>query len=140
MWANDVGGKVEEVNEIVRGGNYGWPAVDHGLTTNPRFRGPLYYYPQASICGGAFAPVDLAWPAEYRGKYFFMDFVHGWVRVLDPQKPGAAAGFATGFRRPSDLRFAPDGTLYVLLRDAWVIDKEFKPGTGSLVKVRYTGR
>jgi glucose/arabinose dehydrogenase len=139
VWANDVGGTVEEVNEIVRGGNYGWPAADHGPTRDPRFRGPVYYYPQASICGGTFSPADLPWPAEYRGKYFFMDFMHGWVRVLDPEKPGTAATFATGFRRPVDLRFAPDGSLYVLLRDAWVIDKEFKPGTGSLVKVRYAG-
>jgi putative heme-binding domain-containing protein len=139
VWANDVGGRSEEVNEIVRGGNYGWPAVDHGPTTNPKFRGPVYYYPAASVCGGAFAPAELRWPAEYRGRYFFMDFVHGWVRVLDPEKPGSAATFATGLRRPTDLRFTPDGSLYILLRDAWVIDKEFKPGTGSLLKVRYTG-
>src|SRR5438477_6845555 len=48
VWANDVGRRTEEVNEIVRGGNYGWPAADHGPTSDPRFRGPVYYYPAAS--------------------------------------------------------------------------------------------
>ncbi len=140
VWANDVGSdKFEEVNEIVRGGNYGWPLAE-GPTADPRFRGPVYHYPAASICGGAFAPADLPWPAEYRGKYFFMDFVHGWVKTLDPAKPGEARPFAAGIRRPVDLRFAPDGSLYVLVRDAWVIDREFRPATGSLLRIRYTGR
>src|SRR5207237_9043524 len=88
----------------------------------------------------ACAPAELPWPAEYRGKYFFMDFVHGWVRALDPEHPGEKPRpFAAGFRRPVDLRFAPDGGLYILVRDAWVIDKEFRPGTGSLLKIRYAG-
>src|SRR5262249_31661550 len=59
IWANDVGSnKFEEVNEIVRGGNYGWP-LSEGPTSDARFRGPLWHYPAASICGGAFAPNDL---------------------------------------------------------------------------------
>lgn len=141
LWANDVGGsRWEEVNEVVRGGNYGWP-LSEGPTTDPRFRGPVHHYKAASICGAAFAPADLRWPAAYRGKYFFMDFIHGWVRTLDPANPAAGATpFAAGFRRPVDLRFAPDGGLYVLVRDAWVIDREFRPGTGSLLKVAYRGR
>ncbi len=43
--------------------------------------------------------------------------------------------FATGLRRPVDLRFATDGSLYVLLRDAWVIDNLFKGGTGTLLRI-----
>jgi hypothetical protein len=27
-------------------------------------------YPTACVTGGAFAPRDLAWPPEYRGRYF----------------------------------------------------------------------
>lgn len=137
IFINDVGGRVEEVNEGVAGANYGWPVLDHGPTTDRRFRGPVHYYPAASITGGAFSPADLPWPAEYRGRYFTADFVHGWVRTLDPEKPAAAKPFATGIRRPVDIRFGPAGGLYVLCRDAWVIDKEFKPGTGVLIKIRY---
>ncbi len=58
-------------------------------------------------------------------------------RSLDPAKPAVARSFATGLRRPVDLRFAADGSLYVLLRDAWVRDNLFKGGTGALLRIRY---
>jgi glucose/arabinose dehydrogenase len=117
--------------------------VEHGPTTDPRFRGPVHHYPTACITGGDFAPADRPWPAEYRGRYFFADFNHGVVRTLDPASPAQSTTFASGLRRPVDLRFAPDGTLYVLMRNAWVIDQHFQPGTGSLVAIEYqpaTGR
>jgi glucose/arabinose dehydrogenase len=139
LFINDVGGVAEEVNEGVAGANYGWPRVEHGPTTDPRFRGPIHHYPTACIAGGAFAPAGLRWPKEYRGRYFFGDFNHGWVKVLDPARPAVAGPFATGLRRPVDLRFAADGSLYVLVRDAWVIDKLFKGGTGALLRIRPTG-
>ncbi|HEY1377080.1 MAG TPA: PQQ-dependent sugar dehydrogenase [Gemmataceae bacterium] len=140
LFINDVGGRAEEINEGVAGANYGWPTVEHGPTADPRFRGPIHHYPTACICGGAFAPADLAWPAEYRGRYFFGDFNHGWVKTIDPAAPAVAQPFATGLRRPVDLRFGPDGCLYVLLRDAWVMDKWFRGGTGAVVRVRFGGR
>ena len=71
-----------------------------------------------------------------RGKYFFMDFVKGWIKVLDPDHPDQVETFANGLTRPVDLKFAPDGSLYVLQRDAWVIDANFRPGTGSLLQIR----
>ncbi len=82
---------------------------------------------------------SLRWPSEYRGRYFFADFKHGWIKTLDPAKPATARPFATSVRRPVDLRFTADGSLLVLLRDAWVIDKLFKGGTGVLLRIRYTG-
>jgi putative heme-binding domain-containing protein len=140
LFINDVGGQAEEINEGVAGANYGWPTVEHGPTNDQRFRGPIHHYPTACITGGAFAPADLGWPKEYRGQYFFGDFNHGWIKTLDPAKPAVAKSFATGLRRPVDLRFAPDGSLYVLVRDAWVNDKLFKGGTGALLRIRYAGK
>jgi putative heme-binding domain-containing protein len=137
LFINDVGGVAEEINEGVAGANYGWPTVEHGPTTDPRFRGPIHHYPTACVIGGAFAPKNLSWPKEYRGQYFFGDFNHGWIKTLDPAKPETAHPFATGLRRPVDLRFASDGSLYALLRDAWVIDKLFKVETGALVRIRH---
>ncbi len=139
LFINDVGGQAEEINDGVAGANYGWPTVEHGPTTDPRFRGPIHHYPTACIIGGAFAPKNLSWPKEYRGRYFFGDFNHGWIKTIDPAKPALAQSFATGLRRPVDLRFAPDGSLYVLTRDAWVIDNLFKGGTGALLRIRHTG-
>jgi glucose/arabinose dehydrogenase len=140
VFINDVGGRAEEINEGIAGANYGWPIVEHGPTTDPRFRGPVHHYPTACITGGAFAPADLRWPKEYRGQYFFGDFNHGWIKIIDPAKPAVARTFATGLRRPVDLRFGVEGNLYVLLRDAWVIDSLFKGGTGALLRIRYSGK
>jgi putative heme-binding domain-containing protein len=140
IFINDVGGIAEEVNEGIAGANYGWPTIEHGPTTDPRFRGPIHHYPTACIIGGDFAAMEQRWPREYRGRYFFADFNHGWIKTIDPARPAKARGFATGLRRPVDLRFAPDGSLYVLLRDAWVIDKLFKGGTGAVLRIRFAGK
>ena len=112
--------------------------MTEGPTSDPRFRGPIHHYPVASIAGGAFCPSGDAagFPRPYRGKYFFMDFVRGWIKVLDPDHPKRVETFAAGLTRPVDLAFSPDGALYVLLRDAWVVDGNFRPGTGSLLRIR----
>ena len=134
---NDVGQNAwEEVNEGFAGANYGWPAAE-GSGHDARFRCPIHSYKVASVAGGAFCPDSPGgpFPAKYRGKYFFMDFVQGWIKVLDPDRPHEVSTFATGLNRPVDLAFAPDGALYVLVRDAWVIDDKFRPHTGSLIKI-----
>jgi putative heme-binding domain-containing protein len=140
IFINDVGGQAEEINEGIAGANYGWPVVEHGPTSDPRFRGPIHSYPTACICGGAFAPRGLRWPKAYRGRYFFADFNHGAIKTLNPAKPAHATAFASGLHRPVDLRFAADGALYVLLRDAWVIDPLFKGGTGVVLRISYAGK
>jgi putative heme-binding domain-containing protein len=139
LFINDVGGKFEEINRGIAGANYGWPTVEHGPTQDPRFRGPEHYYPQASITGGDFCPATSTWPANLHGRYFFADFVHGWIKTLDPDHPAQADTFAMGLSRPVDLRFSPDGSLYVLLRNAWVIDDKFQPGTSALVQITGPG-
>lgn len=135
---NDVGGESEEINRGLAGANYGWPIVQ-GAQTDPRFVAPVHRYPQASVNGGDFAPDAPGWPQQYRGRYFFADFVHGWIKTLDPSRPETAEPFVAGLNRPVDLRFSRDGTLYVLLRNAWVIDSKFQPNTGSLLEIRFTG-
>ncbi len=133
MLINDVGGKFEEINPGVEGANYGWPRLDHGFTDRKGFVGPVHAYPQASISGGDFAPRSLGGP--FGGRYFFADFVHGWIKALDPNEMKRADEFAAGLRRPVDLRFTRDGSLYVLLRNAWVIDDKFEGDTGSLLRI-----
>ena len=133
---NDVGGRSEEINEGVAGGNFGWPSNEHGPTIDSRFRGPVHYYPTACISGGTFAPDDLQWDAPYRSHYFFADFNHGVVRIIDPNRPTESTTFASGLKRPVDLRFTLDGTLYVLTRNAWVIDGAFRSDTGGLLAIR----
>ncbi|MCA9190379.1 MAG: PQQ-dependent sugar dehydrogenase [Planctomycetales bacterium] len=143
MLINDVGGKFEEINPGIAGANYGWPTVDHGPRQGNGFVGPVHVYPQASIGGGAFVPETLDWPKEWLGKYLFADFVHGWIHAIDPltadaENNNAAATFAQGIRRPVDLRISSDGSLYILVRNAWVVDDKYEAGTGSLLKVTYS--
>ncbi len=92
IFINDVGdNRWEEVDEGFAGANYGWPESE-GATTDRRFRGPIHTYPVASVAGGAFCPTDrgTVFPPDYRGKYFFMDFVHGWIKL--PSIPTARPG------------------------------------------------
>jgi glucose/arabinose dehydrogenase len=133
MLINDVGGKFEEVNPGIAGANYGWPTLDHGPTKNEDYIGPIHFYPEASISGGDFAPSSAG--ANLAGRYVFADFVHGWIHAIDPNDGGAAETFVSGLRRPVDLRFSPDGSLYVLLRNAWVVDDNFQRDSGSLVRI-----
>jgi len=140
MLINDVGGKSEEINVGRAGANYGWPVVEHGEQVEyqqSEFTGPIYHYPQASINGADFCPSNASWPESWQGRYFFADYVHGWVHTIDPDDPADMKPFATGMRRPVDLRFSSDGCLYVLLRNAWVIDDKFAGGTGSLLQIRH---
>ena len=74
-------------------------------------------------------------PPSLRGRHLFMDFVHGWIHTLDPDHPQDVRDFATGLRRPVDLAFAPDGSLDILIRVAWVKDDQFRPHTGMLIQV-----
>ena len=138
IFINDVGeARWEEIDEGRAGANYGWPRAE-GPSNDPRFRAPLFAYPVASISGGAFCPAE-GFPTAFHRKYFFADFVKGWIKVLDPDRPDRAETFATGFTRPVDLKFTPAGELLVLVRDAWVKDAHFRPGTGSLHRITFRG-
>jgi uncharacterized repeat protein (TIGR03806 family) len=139
LFINDVGSsRWEEINEAAAGANYGWP-LSEGPTADRRFRGPLFAYAERaaqSITGGAFYdPPRKQFPERYQGKYFFADYILNWVRVLDPDKPGRAEPFAAGLAGPVALEVGPDGSLYVLNRNAWVKDDKFRPKTGSLWRI-----
>ncbi len=138
---NDVGeASWEEIDEGVAGANFGWPHAE-GPSTDPRFKGPLYAYDHSqgrSITGGTFYnPPVVQFPQDYVGKYFFADFMDNWIRVIDPDHPTDVRPFATGLAGPVDAQVGPDGSLYILNRNAWVKDDKFKPGTGSLHRISY---
>lgn len=135
MLINDIGGdKFEEINRGAAGANYGWPLAE-GPSDDKRFTPPIHWYKAASACGGDFVADGSPWPAEYHGRYLFAEYIHGWIHTLDLSHPNDVRPFIAGLRNPVDLRFAADGSLYVLLRNAWVIDDKFRQGTGSLLKI-----
>jgi glucose/arabinose dehydrogenase len=135
MFINDVGQNTwEEIDDGIAGSNYGWPATE-GPTTDPRFRGPLYWYGHGpgddvgcAITGGAFYnPATVQFPAGYQGTYFFADYCNGWIRRYDPATNTAFA-FATGVSAPVNLIVTDDGSLYYLDR-----------GLNAVYRVFYTG-
>ena len=141
IFFTDVGASAfEEVNELVRGANYGWPHAE-GFSTNSAFKNPLYGYPPAigrSIVGAAFSPK--AFPAQWQGKFFFADWAANWVKALDPNAPTNVVTFAKGFDAPATIEASPDGSLLVLNRGTlWRDGKQWRPNTGSLVRIRYGG-
>ncbi len=150
LFATDVGQTAfEEVNEIVRGANYGWPVAE-GMSADPAFRNPVYAYPPAigrSVVGAAFSsrvPAGVEntppFPAFWRGKFFFADWKANWIKALDPADPASVMTFARGLDGPVALDFTSDGSLLVLNRGTiWHDGKVWKPGTGSLVRIRHTG-
>jgi len=145
MFFTDVGGSAfEEVNELQSGANYGWPRAE-GFSTNAAFANPLHAYPPMigqSIVGGVFAPTAsvATWPAKWRGKFLFADFMKHWIKALDPNAPTNVLTFARGLNGPVATELASDGSLLVLNRGAiWRDPKKFVPNAGSLVRIRYVG-
>lgn len=121
MFANDVGaGSVEEIDDIVAGGNYGWPMYE-GPSPDTAYRNPVHHYGHDAGCaitGGAFyAPRATSFPAEWRGRYLFGEYCWNEIRWIDPGAPAKhgvlGVTIAPG---PVDFRVAPDGTLYYLAR------------------------
>jgi PKD repeat protein len=115
MYINDVGNdSAEEINVGAAGANYGWPRCE-GACLNLDFVDPLYAYTHEdgsgkAITGGAFYEGN-QFPAEYRGSYFFGDYVLGFIKRLTPD--GQVMDFQNAFS-PVDIDISPDGSLYYL--------------------------
>lgn len=125
--ANDVGGgRVEEVDQVRSGGDYGWNCREGSLVLNttPPCPGndmtpPIEQYSHntgcSSITGAAYVPNDAAWPSSYRDAYLFGDYVCGRIFKLTPNGNGGftRTTFASGLQGgPVSFAFGPDGTLY----------------------------
>jgi glucose/arabinose dehydrogenase len=137
IFISDVGNALwEEVNELQRGGNYGWP-LSEGPTSTPGHITPVFAYSHTtgtpvgcSVTAGAFYnPPVATFPARYVGDYFVGDYCRGWIGVLDTSSgANTFTEFSTG-AKPVDLEVGPDGALYYLERE----------NSGRVVKYTYTG-
>ncbi len=141
IFVNDPGQELfEEIDELKRGANYGWPKAEGLVGHLPEFEKPLHTYNRvlgACIAGGAFVPEKGAqFPPEFAGKFIFADYSAGWLRVLDPANPEKSVPFATRIPNPTDVAFAPDGSLLVLARAATLHDGNMKRRTGMLLRIR----
>lgn len=121
VFVNDVGGgRFEEVDELVRGGDYGWPLAE-GPARQATMVDPLYAYGHdhgCAITGGAFyAPAKASLGEHWRDGYFFEDYCANEIRWLSPGRPPRVEPFGkTSVPGPVDLRVAADGSIWYLAR------------------------
>lgn len=127
--AGDVGwGAREELDIVHKGGNYGWPCWEGTIHTSgyselPACQtqyaladdAPAYDYDHfdgAAVQAGPRYTATL-YPPQYRGSWFFGDYVQGFIRLLDvddQDQIGNVRPFATGYHGV-DLELDPHGDL-----------------------------
>jgi glucose/arabinose dehydrogenase len=109
MWATEFGQNTwDEINQIVAGGNYGWPTVE-GMGTNPSFRNPsvVWTTAEASPSGLAFANNTL-FAAALRGQRLWTVPVNANGTTGTP-----LAELQGQFGRLRTVEVGPDGWLWV---------------------------
>ena len=120
LYGGDVGDfSWEELNHIVKGGNYGWPLKEGVCTSGcAGFVDPIHAYPHngqsAAVTGG---PVyrGAMFPAAYQGRLFFGDYAQGFIRTAQLDAAGNVTGvedFDATAGSVVDLKVAGDGSLY----------------------------
>jgi glucose/arabinose dehydrogenase len=129
MYINDVGADSwEEINSGMPGANYGWPICE-GPCSDPDFVDPVFAYAHGgsrkAITGGAFYEAT-RYPPEFKGSYFFGDYVAGFIKRLTPTNE--PVGFLRGLNSPVDIDVGPGGNLFYL-----------SIGSGEVHKVKYIG-
>ena len=137
IFVNDVGSDPpnarEEINYLVKGGNYGWPIYE-GYSDDPNFVSPLYAYASGqgdgtcAIVGGSFYnPANRQFPNDYWGTYFFSDLCAGWIKRFDG-RTGTVTDFATDTPPFTvDVKVDANGSLYYLYNG------------GIVYRIDYTG-
>jgi glucose/arabinose dehydrogenase len=122
LYDGDVGDfSWEELNRIVKGGNYGWP-LKEGMCQSScaGFINPTYTYPHAGESAAITAgPVYRGnmFPPEYQGDIFFGDYAKGFIRTGDLDANGdvtAVHDFDDLAGSVVDFKVAPDGSLYYI--------------------------
>lgn len=97
----------DEVNQIVAGGNYGWPTVE-GRANNPQFRDPIVTWTTAEASPSGAAIV---------GNRLFVAALRGtrlWTVPLTNGSAGTPSAVLTGsYGRLRTVEAAPDGSLWV---------------------------
>lgn len=102
----------DEVNKIVRGGNYGWPLVSH-LKTREGTVAPLRVFTPAEAPASLMAYSGTMFP-QYRGHLFFWALKGEGIVILAPDGEGLqlVGKIATDYGRIREVVEAPDGSLY----------------------------
>jgi glucose/arabinose dehydrogenase len=114
LYASELGqNSFDEVNVIVRGGNYGWPVVE-GRGGGDRFIDPVVTWtPAESSPSGAVVAAGSFWVAALRGQRLWQVALdgNGGVGEVRPH-------FVNQFGRLRAVAQVPDGSLWVLTNES----------------------
>jgi glucose/arabinose dehydrogenase len=123
IFVNDVGAAAwEEINELKKGANYGWPNAE-GPSTNTAYTNAFYTYPHAggdfddsAITGAAFYnPQTISFPSDYVGDFFFGDYGLDAVKRIDLNTKQVNS-FVSNVDEVTDVEVGPDGAVYYTSR------------------------
>lgn len=116
----------DEVNLLLRGHNYGWPAVTHGInysgalispfTSAPGMQDPKHVWVPSIAPSGLAIYRGNAFP-KWQGNFFVGALVDKEVRMLSPNEESSwteQALFSELNQRIRDVREGPDGFIYLL--------------------------
>jgi glucose/arabinose dehydrogenase/PKD repeat protein len=165
FFINDVGGNaIEEINEGIRGADYGWNCREGAVTNNSKgpcsplpagLVGPIFGYAHRkaipwstgegwpggtppsnchSVTGGAFVP-DGLWPG-FDGSYLWSDYVCGGIFALRPKTGGgySASDFATALGESSAVAL-----LFGPANGSQALYYSTYTGGGQIRRIRFTG-
>jgi glucose/arabinose dehydrogenase len=116
LYATDNGSYgFDEVNAVLAGQNYGYPAVEGGPRRRQQYFGPIWHSGETrlGIVGAAFYSGD-KFP-EYQGDFFFCSFNTGALRRIRFEGPDLDRVRQSETISEScrlDVANAPDGSLY----------------------------
>lgn len=114
----------DEVNRVVAGGNYGWPAV-MGPSGGSRYIDPIWDFPQVVVpTGCAVLSKTLYWGDYSEGRIYALSL----DRAVDGADAVMVGDLGVGV---TDLQVGPDGGLYVATASS-ILRFASPPGSGTL--------
>ncbi|WP_135505494.1 PQQ-dependent sugar dehydrogenase [Roseovarius aestuariivivens] len=135
LWVVEHGARGgDELNQIKRGANYGWPIISYGRhysgarigegSAKPGMEQPAHYWDPSIAPSGLMIYSGRLWP-QWRGAFFTGSLKFDYLARLDATTKREVERLeAPEFRRLRDVREGPDGAIWIL-----------SEGTGTLLRM-----
>ncbi|MGR3344638.1 MAG: PQQ-dependent sugar dehydrogenase [Paracoccaceae bacterium] len=125
LWVSEHGARGgDEINQIVRGANFGWPVIAYGRhysgakigegTAKAGMEQPEHFWDPSIAPSGLMIYSGRLWP-QWRGNFFVGSLKFDYLARLDPNRGWAEERIQSDSTiRIRDVREAPDGSIWFL--------------------------